>query len=84
VSVRFEFEIDALRLKHRTIAKSNQGDSHCHKRKVDQPSVGARFELSSRRAGTALAERPGQPYPATFRLLSDRQFSLSRLGPSMW
>ena len=30
---------------------------------------GKGFEPSSRLAGTALAERPGQPYPATFRFV---------------
>ena len=32
---------------------------------------GKGVEPSSRRAGTALAEQPGQPYPATFRTLVD-------------
>jgi hypothetical protein len=31
---------------------------------------GKGFEPSSASSGTALAERPGQPYPATFRSFS--------------
>jgi hypothetical protein len=31
---------------------------------------GKGFEPSSASSGTALAERPGQPYPATFRFFS--------------
>jgi hypothetical protein len=34
---------------------------------LTDPAEGKGFEPSSRRARTALAERPGQPYPATFR-----------------
>jgi hypothetical protein len=48
-------------------------------RKVDhREGGGARFEPSFRRAGTALAERPGQPYRATFRIIPQQ----SRRSPS--
>ena len=52
---------------------------------------GKGFEPSSRRAGTALAERPGQPYPATFRFFfqwthreSNSDFQTAGLMSSRW
>jgi hypothetical protein len=38
--------------------------------RIHNAAEGKGFEPSSARGGTALAERPGQPYPATFRFLS--------------
>jgi hypothetical protein len=56
------------------------------------PAEGKGFEPSSRRARTALAERPGQPYPATFRFLllkwthreSNSDFQTASLASSRW
>ncbi len=50
---------------------------------------GKGFEPSSRQAGTALAERPGQPYPATFHSQwthreSNPDFQTASLMSSLW
>src|SRR5262249_11671136 len=59
----------STRTRTRNLSFEARSDHPFHYRGANTfiPAEGKGVEPSSRRARTALAERPGQPYPATFR-----------------